>query len=65
MFSTNTNQQQQSNEPITASKNVSAWESLILDLESHGEDDDGEEGGGFLNGGASSSLPLSTRSGNG
>eukprot|EP00985_Skeletonema_marinoi_P030923 scaffold34749_cov139-Skeletonema_marinoi.AAC.4 len=65
MFSTNTNQQQQPNEPITASKNVSAWESLILDLESHGEDDDGEEGGGFLNGGASSSLPLSTRSGNG
>ena len=63
MFSTN--QQQQSNEPIPASKNVSAWESLISDLESHGEDDDGEGGGGLLNGGASSSLPLSTRSGNG
>eukprot|EP00984_Skeletonema_dohrnii_P001498 scaffold481_cov102-Skeletonema_dohrnii-CCMP3373.AAC.3 len=63
MFSTN--QQQQSNEPIPASKNVSAWESLISDLESHGEDDDVEEGGGLINGGASSSLPLSTRSGNG
>jgi len=62
MFSTK--QQQQSSEP--ASKNVSAWESLILDLESHGDDDDDdEEGGWFLNGGASSSLQLSARSGNG
>jgi len=67
MFSTN----RPSSEPITESKNVSAWESLILDLteSSHHDessDDSAEgEGGWFRNGGASSSLPLSTRSRNG
>ena len=67
MFSTN-----RQCEPITESKNVSAWESLILDLSESttGEDNttsDGKEekgGGGVHNGRASSSLPLSTRSGN-
>jgi len=65
MFSTN-----RQCEPITESKNVSAWESLILDLSESttGEDnttsDGSEEKGGFHNGRASSSLPLSTRSGN-
>jgi len=66
MFSTN----RPSSEPITESKNVSAWESLILDLteSSHHDEmasDDSEEGGWFRNGGASSSLPLSTCSHNG
>ena len=66
MFSTN----RPSSEHITESKNVSAWESLILDLteSSHHDEmasDDSEEGGWFRNGGASSSLPLSTCSHNG
>eukprot|EP00984_Skeletonema_dohrnii_P021793 scaffold10970_cov83-Skeletonema_dohrnii-CCMP3373.AAC.6 len=67
MFSTN----RQCEPIITESKNVSAWESLILDLSESttGEDNtssDGseEKGAGFRNGRASSSLPLSTRSGN-
>eukprot|EP00985_Skeletonema_marinoi_P013058 scaffold6441_cov128-Skeletonema_marinoi.AAC.5 len=66
MFSTN----RQCEPIITESKNVSAWESLILDLSESttGEDnttsDGSEEKGGFHNGRASSSLPLSSRGGN-
>eukprot|EP00985_Skeletonema_marinoi_P023616 scaffold15822_cov73-Skeletonema_marinoi.AAC.1 len=54
MFST---KRRQSFESITESKNVSAWESLISDLETRREDDemasdddDSDGGGGFLHG---------------